>query len=138
MYPNSSTHSSTMLKGARPPAPLSETRPWGRWTVLHESEGLKLKLIEVEPGHRLSLQYHHYRSEFWVCMAGRAVALIGDRMHELKPFDTAVIPAGMLHRLGNPGAEPLSILELQEGQVLSEEDIVRLEDDYHRVAADSL
>lgn len=138
MYSNHSTRSSATLKGVRPPTPLSETRPWGKWTVLHESEGLKLKLIEVDPGHRLSLQYHHYRSEFWVCMAGRAAVLIGDHMRELAPFDTAVIPAGIPHRLGNPGAEPLSILELQEGQLLSEEDIVRLEDDYHRVAAGRL
>jgi len=126
-------------RSARPPLPAptptvsTEQRPWGSWTVLYEAEGIKVKLIEVRPGHRLSLQYHHYRSELWVCVGGRANAVIGDRTLELALHDTAVIPAGEIHRLGNSGRDSVFIVETQQGEVLSEEDIVRLEDDYHRI-----
>lgn len=122
---------------ARPPAPTPPVsaveRPWGSWAVLYEAEGVKVKLIEVRPGQRLSLQYHHYRSERWVCVGGRADAVIGDQTLKLALHDTAVIPAGEIHRLGNSGRDPAFIVEVQLGEVLSEEDIVRLEDDYHRV-----
>lgn len=118
-----------------PTPPVSTVqRPWGSWAVLFEAEGVKVKLIEVRPGQRLSLQYHHYRSERWVCVGGRADAVIGDRTLELALHDTAVIAAGEIHRLGNSGRDPVFIVEVQLGEVLSEEDIVRLEDDYHRVA----
>ncbi|MGE5624329.1 MAG: phosphomannose isomerase type II C-terminal cupin domain [Bacillota bacterium] len=108
------------------------TRPWGSWTVLYEAEGVKVKLIEVHPGHRLSLQYHRHRSEYWVCVAGRADAVIGGCAVELGLHDSAFIPAGDAHRLGNSGPVPVCIVEVQKGDVLSEDDIVRLEDDYHR------
>ncbi len=116
------------------PSPGMETeqRPWGSFTVLCEAPGIKVKLIEVKPGHRLSLQYHHYRSEYWVCVAGRASAVIGEREAVLDAIHTAVIPMGTVHRLGNPGHERVLIVEVQQGEVLEEDDIVRLEDDYHR------
>lgn len=108
-------------------------RPWGRWTVLTEGAGYKVKLIEVRPGHRLSLQFHHHRSEHWVVVSGRARVVIGDRTAEATPLESMVIPVGSVHRLENPGADPLVVVEVQQGEILSEEDIVRLEDDYHRV-----
>lgn len=114
-------------------ATRSESRPWGNWTVLYEDTGIKVKLIEVTPGCRLSLQYHHHRSEFWLCLGGRATAVVGDQARELCMLESVVIPVGCIHRLGNPGPEPVLILEIQRGEVLAEEDIVRLEDDYHRV-----
>jgi len=107
-------------------------RPWGSWTVLHEAPGIKVKLIEVHPGHRLSLQYHHHRSELWTCVSGRATAQIGDTTVDLDPRCSAEIPLGSVHRLGNLGTEPLFIVEVQQGAILEEDDIVRLEDDYHR------
>jgi len=110
----------------------SERRPWGSWSVLYEGEGMKVKLIEVDPGQRLSLQYHRHRSELWICVSGRALAVVGESEFHLGPRDTATIPAGTVHRLGNPGEEPMSIVEVQQGELLSEEDIVRLEDDYQR------
>ena len=115
----------------------TEKRPWGRWTVLYEAPGFKVKLIEVRPGQRLSLQYHHHRSELWICVAGQATARVGDSTQNLELLGSARIPAGTVHRLGNAGNVPAFIVEIQEGTRLLEEDIVRLEDDYQRaVVAD--
>lgn len=116
----------------------SETaeRPWGTWTVLKEGKGYKVKLIEVRPGHRLSLQFHHHRSEHWVVITGEARVIVGDQVLELAPLESTVIPVGAVHRLENPRSKPLMILELQKGEILAEEDIVRLEDDYARVGLD--
>lgn len=111
---------------------LAEERPWGRWMLLHEAPGFKLKLIEVSPGHRLSLQYHHYRSENWVCVAGCADAQVGRESFKLQLYNTLHIPVATVHRLGNSGDVPTLIVEIQEGERLLEEDIVRLEDDYNR------
>lgn len=108
-------------------------RPWGTWTVLNEGKGYKVKLIEVSPGHRLSLQFHHHRSEHWVVVSGQARIIIGDQVRELSPFESTIIPVGTVHRLENAWSNPLVIVEVQKGEILSEEDIVRLEDDYHRV-----
>lgn len=107
-------------------------RPWGRWTVLTEGVGYKVKLIEVSPGHRLSLQLHRHRSEHWVVVSGKARVVISNQVLELSPFESAVIPVGAVHRLENAWPDPLVVVEVQRGEILSEEDIVRLEDDYQR------
>lgn len=111
---------------------MTEERPWGRWMLIHEAPGFKLKLIEVSPGHRLSLQYHHYRSENWVCVAGCADAQVGRDSYKLELYSSLHIPVATVHRLGNSGDVPTLIVEIQEGEKLLEEDIVRLEDDYNR------
>lgn len=111
------------------------SRPWGTWTVLREGMGYKVKLIEVWSGHRLSLQFHHHRSEHWVVVSGRARVMLDDQVLELAPFESAVVPVGAVHRLENPWSDPLVIVEVQRGEILSEEDIVRLEDDYERADA---
>jgi mannose-6-phosphate isomerase len=107
-------------------------RPWGTWTVLREGTGYKVKLIEVWPGHRLSLQSHQYRSEHWVVVLGNARVVNGDQVLELSALESTVIPVETVHRLENPGSHPLVIVEVQTGEILSEEDIIRLEDDYQR------
>ncbi len=112
---------------------LAADRPWGRWVVLHQGVGYKVKLIEVWPGHRLSLQFHQHRSEHWVVVSGQARVIIADQVREIMPFESAIIPVGTVHRLENPWSSPLVIVEVQRGELLSEEDIVRLEDDYKRV-----
>ncbi len=111
------------------------SRPWGTWTVLREGMGYKVKLIEVWSGHRLSLQFHHYRSEHWVVVSGRARVMLDDQVLELAPFESAVVPVGAVHRLENPWSDTLVIVEVQKGEILNEEDIVRLEDDYERADA---
>ena len=111
---------------------LIETRPWGCWTVLGEGEGYKVKRIEITPGHRLSLQCHAHRSEHWIVVAGTAKVTIGDRTSFVQAQESTFVPAGATHRIENPGPHPLTIIEIQNGVYLGEDDIVRLQDDYGR------
>ena len=111
---------------------LTETRPWGRWTVLGEGNGYKVKRIEINPGHRLSLQFHHHRSEHWVVVSGTARVVIGERTEDVQAQESTFVPAGTSHRIENPGPLPLIIIEIQSGSYLGEDDIIRLQDDYGR------
>ena len=111
---------------------LTEERPWGRWTVLEEGPGYKIKRIEVEPGHRLSLQMHHHRSEHWVVLSGTAKVLKDGEVLYVHPHESTFVPAAARHRIENPGLLPLVIIEIANGEYLGEDDIVRFEDDYHR------
>lgn len=114
------------------PSGEGERRPWGRWCVLGAGPGFKVKLLEVAAGHRLSLQYHRHRSETWVVVAGCADAVVGDARVALPCGAVQEIPTGAVHRLGNPGPAPLLVVEVQRGEQLEEDDIVRLADDYRR------
>jgi len=107
-------------------------RPWGSYTVLEEGPRYKVKRVTVNPGGRLSLQYHHRRSEHWVVTAGMARVTCGDRTFDLRVNESAGVPKGTPHRLENPGTVPLDIIEVQSGAYLGEDDIVRLADDYGR------
>jgi mannose-6-phosphate isomerase len=118
---------------ARAPVLDHEQRPWGSWRVLSEAPGYKVKMLEVLPGHRLSLQFHHHRSEHWVVVSGKARVCIADRYYEMLQMQSVLIPARTVHRVENPFSETLQIIEVQRGDVLDEDDIVRLEDDYQRV-----
>ena len=111
---------------------VTETRPWGRWTVLGEGDGYKVKRLEVNPGHRLSLQFHHRRSEHWIVVSGTARVVIGERIEYVQAQESTFVPAGASHRIENPGPLPLIIIEIQSGPYLGEDDIVRLQDDYGR------
>ena len=111
---------------------LTEIRPWGRWEVLGEGEGYKVKRIEIHPGHRLSLQRHAHRSEHWVVVAGTAKVIIGNRNLVISAQESTFVPAGTDHRIENPGPHLLTIIEIQNGVYLGEDDIVRLQDDYGR------
>jgi mannose-1-phosphate guanylyltransferase / mannose-6-phosphate isomerase len=108
-------------------------RPWGSYTVLEEGNGYKIKRIVVKPGTRLSLQMHHKRSEHWVVVSGVAQVTCGNRVYDVKSNESTFIPMGTKHRLANPGKEPLQIIEVQNGDYVGEDDIVRFEDDYERV-----
>jgi mannose-1-phosphate guanylyltransferase/mannose-6-phosphate isomerase len=107
-------------------------RPWGFFETLHLGPGTQVKLIEVNPGAALSLQYHHKRAEHWVVVSGEANIVRGDENLVLKENESTFIPIGMQHRLENKGAQPLRIIEVQVGSYLGEDDIVRLEDRYKR------
>lgn len=108
-------------------------RPWGTYTVLDEQGSYKIKRIEVLPGQRLSLQKHHHRSEHWIVVSGTAKVTCGDAEHVVNINESTFIPIGMSHRLENPGVIPLTIIEVQSGEYLGEDDIVRFQDDYQRV-----
>jgi len=110
-------------------------RPWGGYTVLEENRNYKIKRIEVNPGHRLSLQMHHHRSEHWIVVSGTARVTNGDVVSIVNINESTFIPMGKLHRLENPGIIPLIIIEVQSGEYLGEDDIVRFDDDYQRLDA---
>jgi len=107
-------------------------RPWGRWTVLDAGAGFTVKKIEIEPGHRLSLQYHHHRSEHWLVIEGEGEVEIDEKTISIAQRSHVHIPLKAVHRVKNIGSSTLIILELQQGDVLDENDIVRIEDDYAR------
>jgi mannose-1-phosphate guanylyltransferase/mannose-6-phosphate isomerase len=110
-------------------------RPWGAFTVLQEGVGFKIKRIEVKPGAALSLQMHHHRSEHWVVVSGEALVTNGERVYPLQTNESTFIPIETRHRLENPIAEPLVMIEVQCGKYVGEDDIVRFDDHYGRVKA---
>ena len=107
-------------------------RPWGTYTVLEDSAHFKIKRIEVKPGASLSLQMHHHRSEHWVVVSGVAKVINGEQEILVKRNESTYIPAGQKHRLENPGTLPCVMIEVQCGDYLGEDDIVRFEDTYGR------
>ncbi|NJE84832.1 mannose-1-phosphate guanylyltransferase/mannose-6-phosphate isomerase [Thermococcus sp. CX2] len=107
-------------------------RPWGSYTVLEEGERYKIKRLTVLPGKKLSLQMHYHRSEHWVVVRGTAKVLVGDEEILLRPGESTFIPAGVKHRLENPGKVVLEVIETQIGEYLGEDDIVRFDDDFGR------
>jgi mannose-1-phosphate guanylyltransferase/mannose-6-phosphate isomerase len=112
--------------------PLTEHRPWGAFTRLEDGRGYRIKRITVPPGRKLSLQMHHHRSEHWVVVQGTARVTMDGRDYLLRKGESTFVPIGSIHRLENPGMIPLEIIEVQIGDHISEDDIIRLEDDYNR------
>lgn len=108
-------------------------RPWGAYTTLEEGTRFKIKRIVVKPQGSLSLQMHHHRSEHWIVVSGMARVLNNDREFLLNTNESTFIPAGHTHRLENPGVIDLVLIEVQSGDYLGENDIVRFEDIYGRV-----
>ena len=108
-------------------------RPWGAYTVLQDGPSFKIKRIEVKPGAALSLQLHHRRSEHWVVVCGTAEVTRGEEIFRIGANESTFIPAETRHRLENAGKEPLVMIEVQCGDYLGEDDIVRFEDKYGRL-----
>jgi mannose-1-phosphate guanylyltransferase/mannose-6-phosphate isomerase len=115
-----------------PSAEARTQRPWGWYETIFETAGHKIKRIGVHPGKRLSLQKHHQRAEHWVVVVGQGRVTVDEREFDLQPGGHADIPLGAVHRLTNTGTGPLEIVEVQLGDYLGEDDIVRLQDDYGR------
>ena len=109
-------------------------RPWGWYDSIDEGGRFKVKRIQVKPGASLSLQKHHHRAEHWVVVSGTAEITNGCKVLLLTENQSTYIPLGVVHRLANPGAIPLEIIEVQSGIYLGEDDIVRLEDTYGRTS----
>jgi len=107
-------------------------RPWGKYLSIASDEFWQVKLIDVKPGHSLSFQKHKFRSEHWVVVKGIAQVRIEDNIFTLKENESTFIPLGLKHQLSNPGEKNLSIIEVQCGTYLGEDDIVRYEDKYGR------
>ena len=109
------------------------TRPWGTYTVLEEGKRFKIKRIVVKPQASLSLQMHHHRSEHWIVVSGMAMVTNGEREFMLDTNESTFIKPGHTHRLVNPGVIDLVMIEVQSGEYLGEDDIVRFTDVYGRV-----
>jgi mannose-1-phosphate guanylyltransferase/mannose-6-phosphate isomerase len=109
-------------------------RPWGTYTTLQEGSRFKIKRIEVKPGAALSLQMHHHRSEHWVVVSGTGKVTVDDKEVLLSPNESTYVPVGAKHRLENPGRVPLTLIEVQCGDYVGEDDIVRFDDVYGRAA----
>ena len=107
-------------------------RPWGSFTVLEEGTHHKIKRLSLKPGACISLQLHAHRSEHWVVVEGEALVIRGEESLVLGHNQSTYIPAGTKHRLENCGTEPLIVIEVQTGDYLGEDDIVRFEDKYGR------
>jgi mannose-1-phosphate guanylyltransferase len=107
-------------------------RPWGTYTILEEGPRFKIKRIVVKPGGRLSLQMHHHRSEHWIVVSGMARVVNGENELFVNSNESTYIPAGNKHRLENPGVVDLVMIEVQSGDYLGEDDIVRFDDVYGR------
>jgi mannose-1-phosphate guanylyltransferase/mannose-6-phosphate isomerase len=108
-------------------------RPWGSYTILDESGRFKIKRIVVRPGSTLSLQMHYHRSEHWIVVSGAAKVTNGSNTFILNTNESTFVPAGFQHRLENPGLLDLVLIEVQTGDYLGEDDIVRFDDVYGRV-----
>ena len=111
---------------------LTDTRPWGSYTILDEGSGYKVKRIEVLPGCRLSYQRHAKRSEHWMVVRGSALVTLEGREMRIECGETVDIAVGASHRIANPTDDRLVFIEIQQGSYFGEDDIERLEDDYGR------
>jgi mannose-1-phosphate guanylyltransferase/mannose-6-phosphate isomerase len=107
-------------------------RPWGSYTVLEDTPFYKIKRVTVKPRQKLSLQLHHHRSEHWIVVHGTAEVVLNDEVRFLHQGESTFVRSGTRHRLKNPGRIPLEVIEVQLGEYLAEDDIVRFEDDYGR------
>lgn len=107
-------------------------RPWGFYTVIAEGKGFQTKIIHVNVGQKLSVQSHNHRSEHWVVLSGMAKVVLEGKDHILSPGHSVDIPIKAIHSLQNPFEEDLEIIEVQKGDILSEDDIIRYEDMYGR------
>ena len=113
-------------------AHLTANRPWGNYTVLENQDGYKIKIIEVKPGKRLSLQKHFHRNEHWIVLSGSATVTIGETTRLVCPNESIYIKMGEVHRLSNEGKIPVILIEAQVGEYTGEDDIIRLDDDFKR------
>ena len=112
--------------------PISESRPWGSFTILDEGEEFKVKRLTVNPGHSTSLQFHRHRSERWIVVQGVATVTLGSQSHVVKENEWIHIPLHEKHQLSNNGNKVMQLIEVQFGDYLGEDDIIRLEDRYGR------
>ena len=110
----------------------SDVRPWGTWEVLDCGENFCVKKIKVIPGGKLSLQLHHHLDEHWIIVEGHAIVTLGEEKLLKKANDAIFIPVETKHRIQNDSSHDVVFIEVQAGDSLDENDIVRLEDVYGR------
>ncbi len=126
-----------LSQAQRPEAvtPKRVERPWGSYESINSGPGFQVKHIIVKPGGRLSLQFHYHRSEHWTIVSGTARVTVADEVRILQPNESTYVPLGTMHRLENLGRVDLHMIEVQCGEYLGEDDIVRIDDVYGRAMA---
>ena len=124
------------LKSAERPEHVSHTmvyRPWGWYITKEKQNNFQIKVINLKPGAKISLQLHHKRAEHWVVVKGIATVTKGKEIFELKTNESTYIPIGTKHRLENKTKNELKLVEVQSGDYLEEDDIERFDDEYGRI-----
>lgn len=106
----------------------TDTRPWGTVTVLEKGERYRINRIEVKPGHHISTQMHYHRSEHWIVVSGTARVICDGQEKVLMQKQSTYVPLNTRHRVENPGVIPLVMIEVQNGEYLGEDDIIRYQD----------
>lgn len=107
-----------------------EEKSWGYYVVLEEGSAYKIKRVYIAPNQKLSLQMHFHRSEHWIVVSGMALVTIGDNEFYLRSGESTFVQCGVAHRISNPGIIPLEVIEVEIGQYLKEDDIVRIDDPF--------
>jgi mannose-6-phosphate isomerase-like protein (cupin superfamily) len=124
------------VEGGRRPGGRVD-RPWGSFEPLASGAGYQVKRLIVHPGRRLSLQWHRHRDEQWVVARGTARVTVGEKTYNLGRGQSTGVPRTIVHRIENlSSVEPLEIIEVQTGDYLGDDDIVRIEDDFGRAGKD--
>lgn len=132
---NGKTAEDTTTIPAKPTEAEHETekRPWGKVTMLEEGERYRINRIEVNPGEHISTQMHYHRSEHWIVVAGTAKVIFNGEDHLLMQKQSTYVPMNTTHRVENPGVIPLVMIEVQNGEYLGDDDIIRLPEDAVKV-----
>ncbi len=107
---------------------VPQRRRWGTWTMLEDSPRYRINRVEVDPGQFIGMQMHHHRSEHWVVVAGTARVICAGKETIVMQKQSTYVPSSTPHRVENPGVIPLVLIEIQNGEYLGEDDIIRLED----------
>ncbi len=111
---------------------MAEKKPWGNYSIIFQGPDYQVKRVEVQAGHRLSLQKHSKRAEKWIIVGGIGEVTLGKKQIPVERGSVVDIPVEEIHRIQNTGRESLVFIEVQFGAYLGEDDIVRIEDDYAR------
>jgi len=106
----------------------TRTPPWGKVTMLEEGPRYRINRIEIKPGQHISTQMHYHRSEHWIVVAGTARVIFGEQETMLLPKQSTYVPMNTPHRVENPGVIPLVLIEVQNGEYLGDDDIIRFDD----------
>jgi len=108
-------------------------RPWGECTILEDNPEYKIKRIVVKPGASIDLHIHHHCSKHWIVVKGTAKVTIGNKVMHIHENESVYVPKSTPHRLENPGEIPLEVIDVQNGEYVGEDDIIRLDDEYGRI-----
>ena len=107
------------------PSEFTRTPPWGKVTMLEEGHRYRINRIELNPGQHISTQMHYHRSEHWIVVSGTAKVVFNGEEHLLKQKESTYVPMNTRHRVENPGVIPLVLIDVQNGEYLGDDDIIR-------------